>query len=143
LSLILYIYKYVDGESAVFSLVSVVRRLHEQILIKDNSKLIGESADISLESIISRAFAHRYYGNSLKSHLEFSCYLVEAIIVGHPFLDGNKRTALALLRILEPEFAVFDLLCHDNELEKIIVLIAAKQATHKNLLEYYKLMKKT
>lgn len=52
MSLILYIYKYVDDESAVFSLVSVVRRLHEQIIIKDNTELIGESANISLESIL-------------------------------------------------------------------------------------------
>jgi death on curing protein len=53
-----------------------------------------------LESAINRPF-HTFDGIDLyKTSVEKAAALFESIISNHPFIDGNKRTAYVLMRIM-------------------------------------------
>lgn len=53
-----------------------------------------------LESALARPFA-TFDGNDLYSNpIEKASAIIESIIINHPFVDGNKRTAYTLMRLL-------------------------------------------
>lgn len=87
------------NDQNVYFLSISVKILHKLVLNNVNI-ITGESKGTSsIETIITRAYNQRHYGN-IKDNLEFSCFLTAAVAKGHPFNDGNKRTAALLLQIL-------------------------------------------
>ncbi|GAO45361.1 type II toxin-antitoxin system death-on-curing family toxin [Flavihumibacter petaseus] len=78
--------------------VSEVFQLHK-IMIDQFGGAHGVRESAALESAITRPF-QRFEGNDLYPTLhEKAAALVESILINHPFVDGNKRTGYALLRI--------------------------------------------
>lgn len=53
-----------------------------------------------LESALARPFA-TFDGNDLyPGPIEKASAIIESVIINHPFVDGNKRTAYTLMRLL-------------------------------------------
>jgi len=62
---------------------------------------IGESGEIRDDSSLKFALS---IGKNKKSWLFSLCYLVRSLLVDHPFVDGNKRTAYLLCTLFFEEY---------------------------------------
>ena len=78
--------------------VEDVEELH-RILIKNFGGAYGIRDKASLESAISRPFQTFDNKDLYPSVIEKAASLIESILINHPFIDGNKRTGYALLRL--------------------------------------------
>ena len=67
--------------------------IHEQLIQRDGG-LPGLRSEGSLSSVIQRVYNHAWYDVTFRDPWRLSALLSYAIVVGHPFNDGNKRTAL-------------------------------------------------
>jgi death-on-curing protein len=54
------------------------------------------------------------------SPIDKAAALFESIIINHPFIDGNKRTAYVLLRLTLHIYG-FDILAHEDEKYKMTI----------------------
>jgi len=80
--------------------VNDVDGIHDEIL-KQSGGLIGKSPSRPLESVLFRVFNHALYAGK-SSVSETAALYAYSIAVGHPYNDGNKRTAMtAMLVFLE------------------------------------------
>ena len=61
--------------------------------------------------------------NREKNLFKSNAYIIRGIILDHPFLDGNKRTATT---IIARRFAEHNIACDEKKLVKSIVNIAKK-----------------
>ena len=91
---------------------------------------------------------NRKFGGALinKSNLDFAidsanrekniyrsnAKLLRGIVSGHPFLEGNKRTAIATI---SKRFAFEDIKCNKRAMTKGVVNIAKKNVTNINKIE--------
>jgi len=66
-----------------------------ELLIQRDGGLPGLRAEGSLSSVIQRVHNHAWYDTRFRDPRRLSALLSYAIVLGHPFNDGNKRTALA------------------------------------------------
>ena len=66
---------------------------HERLILRDGG-LPGLRSDGSLSSVIQRVYNHAQYGTTFRDPWKLSGLLAYAIVVGHAFNDGNKRTAM-------------------------------------------------
>lgn len=95
--------------------------INKKTIIKINRKLGGNlSRNGSLDYALDRMKHEKT--NPYKR----IAYLVRAIIVDHPFVDGNKRTAL---EIIVDELYKSNIICDIEKLTKAITKIA-KENTH-------------
>lgn len=79
-------------------LISEVEQLHQTLIDKFGGSL-GIRDRSALESALARPFQTFDNKELYISGLEKAASLVESILVNHPFIDGNKRTGYALLRL--------------------------------------------
>ena len=93
--------------------------LHEMII----QKFGGTSGirDISLlESAVNRPFS-TFDGNDLyPTVIEKAGAIFESLIINHPFIDGNKRTAYVTMLILLKQ-KNFNLICSEDEKYKFVI----------------------
>ena len=78
--------------------VKEVEQLH-RILIDKFGGAHGIRDKSALESALSRPFQTFDSNDLYPSVLEKAASLIESILINHPFIDGNKRTGYALLRL--------------------------------------------
>jgi death on curing protein len=79
--------------------LSVVENIHD-ILIEKFGGLKGIRDRGILESALNRPY-QTFDGNDLyPTPLDKAAAIFESIISNHPFVDGNKRTAYVLMRLL-------------------------------------------
>ncbi len=75
-----------------------------------------------LESAIHRQFA-TFSGDELYPHaVDKAAAILESILINHPFIDGNKRTAYVLMRLILLEH---DMEINAKEEDKYEMVIAA------------------
>lgn len=79
--------------------VQQAKRLHSALVEKtggaDGLRDLG-----ALEAALNRPFA-TFDGNDLYPTVEEkAAAIIESILINHPFIDGNKRTGFALMRII-------------------------------------------
>ena len=74
-----------------------VHSIHEQITRKSGG-LAGSCVDRPLESVLFRVENHLLYGNHSGLH-EVAALYAYAMATGHPFNDGNKRTAMVVMLV--------------------------------------------
>lgn len=73
-----------------------------------------------LLSAIARPF-QTFDGNELyATPIEKAAALGESLIINHPFVDGNKRTAFLAMYALLMEFGI-ELTCEQNEMYNFII----------------------
>ncbi|MEM9623222.1 MAG: type II toxin-antitoxin system death-on-curing family toxin [Pseudomonadota bacterium] len=65
-----------------------------ELLIQRDGGLPGLCSKASLSSVIQRVYNHAQYDTTFRDPWRLSGLLTYAILIGHPFNDGNKRTAL-------------------------------------------------
>ena len=80
-------------EDLVYPSVRVILDIHEQIVEESEVTEPGVRSEKPIES------AHQYisegfFGEVPSSHHEKAVQLMRLLVVDHPFVDGNKRTAL-------------------------------------------------
>lgn len=89
-------------------------------IIKLNEKFGGGILNKSnLEFDINQA-------NKEKNIYKSNSYVVRAMTQGHPFIDGNKRTALA---IVSKRFSEKEISCNKEKLTRGMVLFAKRPVT--------------
>lgn len=85
--------------------LSDVESIHD-ILIEKFGGLKGTRDRGILESALNRPY-HTFDGNDLyPTPLDKAAAIFESIISNHPFVDGNKRTAYVLMRLLLMEHRI-------------------------------------
>ena len=78
----------------------------------------------SLESAINRPFATFDNKDLYQTPSEKAAAILESILINHPFIDGNKRTAYVLMRLLLLANG-FDILA--NQKDKYEMVISASK----------------
>ncbi len=76
----------------------------------------------SLESAINRPFATFENQDLYPTPSDKAAAILESILINHPFVDGNKRTAYVLMRLILIEYG-FDI--NENQEEKYKMVISA------------------
>jgi len=93
-------------------------KIDKEDIVIINKRLGGDlSRDGSLDFAIDKANQEK------RNPYRKIAYLVRAIIVDHPFSDGNKRTAL---EIVVKELYRYEIECNIEKLTKIITKTAKK-----------------
>ena len=96
--------------------------------------------DISLlESALARPFA-TFDNQDLYAHpIEKASAILESIAINHPFIDGNKRTAYTLMRLMLLENKL-DILASQEEKYNLVILVSTGKYRFqeiKNWIEVY------
>lgn len=109
-----------------------IRDIHDQILDPDN--LPGESPDISLESTLQRVENQVRYDQIENDVLSIAIAYCVAILRGHCFIDGNKRSGLiALTTYLHLHQVVLDI--DQDYIAEVMILAAAGTITDRILVD--------
>jgi death-on-curing protein len=74
-----------------------------------------------LESAINRPFATFDSLELYQSPEQKSAAILESILINHPFIDGNKRTAYVLMRLILLENGL-DIVADQNEKYEMVIL---------------------
>ena len=81
-----------------------------------------------LESALARPYA-TFDGTDLyPSSIEKAAAIMESIVINHPFIDGNKRTAYTFMRLILLEYKL-DIVASQEEKYKFV--IAASKGDYK------------
>ncbi len=105
------------------------------IIIKEFGGLQGNSERLELfESSIQHIKNNDYYPHFHEkiAHLMFCC------IKFHPFIDGNKRTSIAIAKIFMQINNYFCMQKIEVQLENIAVFIAENTFSEKQLADFFK-----
>ena len=74
----------------------------------------------SLESAINRPFATFEKHDLYPTPSDKAAAILESILINHPFIDGNKRTAYVLMRLLLLNYG-FDILTDQDDKYKMVI----------------------
>ncbi len=76
-----------------------------------------------LESALARPFA-TFDGNDLyPNSIEKAAAIMESVAINHPFIDGNKRTAYTLMRLILLEYES-DISASQQEKYKLVISVS-------------------
>jgi death-on-curing protein len=99
--------------------IDEVEQIHRTLI--DNFGGIHGIRDISaLQSALARPFQTFDTKELYPSILEKAAALIESILINHPFIDGNKRTGYALLRLYLLSYGSDIIASSDNKYEFVI-----------------------
>jgi death-on-curing protein len=103
--------------------IKTTLRVHDR-LIEEFGGIKGVRDQSGLEAALARPYA-TFDGHDLYPHpIDKAAAVFESLIINHPFLDGNKRTAYILLRLTLLEGKI-DILATEDE--KYNMTIAASK----------------
>lgn len=74
----------------------------------------------SLESAINRPFATFEKHDLYPTPSDKAAAILESILINHPFIDGNKRTAYVLMRLLLLNYGL-DILADQDDKYKMVI----------------------
>ena len=73
--------------------VELIIGLHEQVVVEGNNTEPGIRSTESITSAL-QYISEGYFGERPKTIHEKAVHLMRLLVAEHPFVDGNKRTAL-------------------------------------------------
>ncbi|MYE12616.1 MAG: type II toxin-antitoxin system death-on-curing family toxin [Gammaproteobacteria bacterium] len=114
-----------------------VADLHEHVLARDGG-LPGSRAGTSVGAVLGRLQMNLAYQFDEPTVSQVAAFAVYAFAVGHPFNDGNKRTALAvgdLILLMNEHHVVAS--AYEMELADLVVDLAAGNVDRDAFLEAY------
>lgn len=89
----------------------------------------------ALESALARPF-QTFNGKELyNSIFEKNAALLQSILINHPFIDGNKRTAYVLVRLFLQHYKT-DITATENEKYDFIIDIASGKTDFENIVKW-------
>lgn len=116
--------------------IDLVLGIH-RVLIKRYGGSEGILDREGLESAIGRPY-QTFDGKELyPTSVEKAAAILESIVKNHPFLDGNKRTAYALMRIVLLNDSK-DINATEDDKYNFIIKIAAGQSNFEQILDWVK-----
>jgi death-on-curing protein len=74
----------------------------------------------ALESAINRPFASFDNNDLYPNPAEKAAAVLESILINHPFIDGNKRTAYVIMRLVLLDNG-FDIVANQDEKYKMVI----------------------
>jgi death on curing protein len=117
--------------------IEEVEKIHE-ILVENFGGAKGIRDKASLESAINRPY-QTFGGVDLYANsIEKAAALFESIISNHPFIDGNKRTAYVLMRLLLKEGG-FDLKVSEEAKYNFVISAAKGELTFEDIKKWIQL----
>lgn len=88
-----------------------------------------------LESAINRPFATFDNLELYKSPKQKAAAILESILINHPFVDGNKRTAYVLMRLILLENGL-DITADQNEKYEMVISACSGNIRFEEILEW-------
>ncbi|SCY37034.1 type II toxin-antitoxin system death-on-curing family toxin [Flavobacterium caeni] len=76
-----------------------------------------------LESALARPFATFDNNDLYPNPVDKAAAILESIAINHPFIDGNKRTAYTLMRLILLEYQ-FDIMASQDEKYDLVILVS-------------------
>jgi death-on-curing protein len=114
--------------------IEEVEKIHD-ILIEKFGAAQGIRDRGTLESAIGRPF-QTFDGKDLyPSPVDKAAAIFESIISNHPFVDGNKRTAYVLMRLILKENKL-DINVGQNEKYEFVIKAAKGELTFDNIKDW-------
>jgi death-on-curing protein len=111
-----------------------VEKIHE-ILIEEFGGAKGIRDRGILESAIHRPY-QTFDGKDLYiTTPEKAAAIFESIISNHPFVDGNKRTAYVLMRLILKENEL-DIVASENEKFEFVIKAASSELRYDDILSW-------
>ena len=115
-----------DSESVSYLSVADIRDIHELIVESSAETTAGASSPGDLEYVIEH-IQEGHFGQVPESLHEKAFQLLRLIAANHPFVDGNKRTALMSTRIFYALNGLrFD---YDRGIKEILKALATDEAS--------------
>ncbi|MDE0349859.1 MAG: type II toxin-antitoxin system death-on-curing family toxin [Gammaproteobacteria bacterium] len=114
-----------------------VADLHEHVLARHGG-LPGSRVGTSVGAVLGRLQMNLAYQFDEPTVPQVAAFAVYAFAVGHPFNDGNKRTALAvgdLILLMNSHHVVAS--AHEMELADLVIGLAAGNIDRDGFLEAY------
>lgn len=105
--------------------LNTVLRLHQKS-IEDYGGSDGLRDEASLFSAIGRPFQTFNQHDLYPTPVEKAAAIFESLIINHPFIDGNKRTAYLMLRRLLSIYE-FDVMAFEEEKYQMTITASAGQ----------------
>ncbi len=99
--------------------LKVVLNIHD-ILIDKFGGIKGIRDQCLLESAINRPYATFDNSELYPSLPEKAAAILESVLINHPFIDGNKRTAYVLMRLILLE-GVYDIEAKQDEKYEMVI----------------------
>ena len=107
--------------------VLAAQKIHNKVL-EAYGGLQGTRDLALLQSALARPFATFDGIDLYPNPIDKSAAILESIVINHPFLDGNKRTAYVLMRIM---LMKFNLDINATQEEKYEFVIAASKGEYR------------
>lgn len=108
--------------------------LNKELVLEGGGVGHGEMSGKSVTALISRVENAIHYGQIDESnHLEVACYWAEVISRGHVFMDGNKRTSLAIMLAYLNAYGI-NIRVSEEALAEFIVDLAQGKIDHRDLM---------
>jgi death-on-curing protein len=76
-----------------------------------------------LESALARPFATFDNNDLYRNPIEKAAAILESIAINHPFVDGNKRTAYTLMRLILLEYKL-DIVASQEEKYNLVISVS-------------------
>jgi death on curing protein len=103
--------------------IRIANRIHDE-LIDELGGMKGIRDLGSLESALNRPYATFDGIDLCPSPFDKAAAVLESIVINHPFMDGNKRTAYILMKLLLSKSGIR---ISANQAEKYQMVIAASK----------------
>ncbi|MBI3219213.1 MAG: type II toxin-antitoxin system death-on-curing family toxin [Bacteroidetes bacterium] len=114
--------------------IEEVEKIHD-ILVEKFGGARGIRDRGTLESAIGRPF-QTFDGKDLYPNpVDKAAAIFESIISNHPFVDGNKRTAYVLMRLILKENKL-DIQAGQNEKYEFVIKAAKSELTFDNIRDW-------
>ena len=114
--------------------LNAVLEIH-QLLIEEFGGKAGISDLTVLESAIQRPFTGLAEQEFYPTPVEKAAAVLESIVTGHPFTDGNKRTGYVLMRLFLMENGK-DIAATEEEKYQLVIAIASGQKQFQEIVDW-------
>jgi death-on-curing protein len=102
--------------------IVLVQNLHE-VLIKRFGGGSGVRDIGALQSAIARPYMTFAETDLYPTAIDKASAILESILINHPFIDGNKRTGYALMRLILLQ-AGLDILANQDEKYSMVISVS-------------------
>ncbi len=114
--------------------LNAVLEIH-QLLIEEFGGKAGIRDLTVLESAIQRPFTGLAEQEFYPTPVEKAAAVLESIVTGHPFTDGNKRTGYVLMRLFLMENGK-DIAATEEEKYQLVIAIASGQKQFQEIVDW-------
>ena len=90
--------------------------------LRGNQLALGPESNVLWKNGLLSALGRAYHGHHVHIH-EKAAALVHAVVINHPFVDGNKHAAMDLVELFL-ERSGYKLQASDLELSEKLILVA-------------------